>query len=362
MFMVVGKFQSKQPEGFSLIELIVVIAGLGILAGLAIPNFIKYLEFAQVDEAKSLLNAAAAECLQRYRSSPNEWVTHEPDALKSRSLPGNYQYAKDSSGVELKTCPEISIYDPTSETESTNLISLSFTLAGGKVIKQSQFFSDETEQACKSWGNCGGSPQAQYLKQCNLNKQTCEQNLSAELAKGLDKRLGFIAWTGVCSWPADASCGCTKEVWSCDGRAQYSVADFEACLTAKRGAACNAHLNSLKSKTGFTHDTVPNPCDRESWWLNGSEVDRCDYEFEKWKIDNTEGAFSASGCTKTGFKCQVPNVGMKVFENTSVKPSDCEPPPPPPQPPTPTPPAPPTTLPSCLYLFNKCVKTAACNC
>jgi len=40
-------------SGFTLLELIVVIAGLGILAGLAFPNFLKYLEFAQIDEAKS---------------------------------------------------------------------------------------------------------------------------------------------------------------------------------------------------------------------------------------------------------------------------------------------------------------------
>jgi type II secretory pathway pseudopilin PulG len=318
--------------GFTLLELIVVIAGMGILASLAIPNFLKYLEFAQVDEAKSLLNTAAAECLQRYRSSPNEWADYVPETLKSRSLPGSYQYEKDSNNIELKTCPEIAIYDPSSATESTNLISLKLTLAGGKIIKESQFFSDESEQACKSWGNCGGSPQAKYLKQCNLSKQNCEQNLSAEVSKGIDKRLGFMAWTGACIWPADPNCGCTKEVWTCDGRTQFSAPDFEACLTAKRGAACTAHLNSLKAKAGLTYDPLPNACNRETWWLNGSEIDRCDYEYERWKLNDTEGAFTASGCTKTGYKCTVPNVGRKVFENTSVKPDDCNPPvtPPPP--------------------------------
>ena len=47
-------------RGFSLIELIVVLAGLGILSSLATLNVLKYLDYARVDEAKSLLNSAAA--------------------------------------------------------------------------------------------------------------------------------------------------------------------------------------------------------------------------------------------------------------------------------------------------------------
>ena len=49
-------------HGFTLLELIVVLAGLGILSSLAIPNYMKYLDYAKVDEAKALLNSAAADC------------------------------------------------------------------------------------------------------------------------------------------------------------------------------------------------------------------------------------------------------------------------------------------------------------
>jgi prepilin-type N-terminal cleavage/methylation domain-containing protein len=109
----------KNNSAFTLLELIVVLAGLGILAGLAFPNFLKYLEFAQIDEAKSLLNAAASECLQLKRNSSNStsdvWMSDEPEVLKSRKsstngekplLPGKYEY-KDNK----KTCAEVQIHD-----------------------------------------------------------------------------------------------------------------------------------------------------------------------------------------------------------------------------------------------------------
>ena len=38
-----------------------------ILSSLAIPNYMKYLDYAKIDEAKSLLNSVAADCLQGLR-------------------------------------------------------------------------------------------------------------------------------------------------------------------------------------------------------------------------------------------------------------------------------------------------------
>ena len=63
-----------------MIELIVVLAGLGILSSLAIPNIIKYLDYARVDEAKALLNSAAADCLQGLRREGSSRLTKEVDS------------------------------------------------------------------------------------------------------------------------------------------------------------------------------------------------------------------------------------------------------------------------------------------
>ena len=47
--------------GYSLIELVAVIAGLTALAAVATPNVVRFVKEGQVDEAKALLNTAAAQ-------------------------------------------------------------------------------------------------------------------------------------------------------------------------------------------------------------------------------------------------------------------------------------------------------------
>ena len=59
--------KASKNSGFTLLELIVVLAGLGILSSLTIPNYMRYLDYAKVDEAKALLNSTAADCLQKLR-------------------------------------------------------------------------------------------------------------------------------------------------------------------------------------------------------------------------------------------------------------------------------------------------------
>ena len=54
--------------GFSLLELTVVVVVLGILSSVSLPRISSFLAFADIDQAKSLLNSAAADCLQKYRT------------------------------------------------------------------------------------------------------------------------------------------------------------------------------------------------------------------------------------------------------------------------------------------------------
>ena len=56
-------------EGFTLTELIVVIAGLATLASFSIPNIFNAIKLNRVEEAKALMNSYASDCLGQYRIS-----------------------------------------------------------------------------------------------------------------------------------------------------------------------------------------------------------------------------------------------------------------------------------------------------
>ena len=67
----VKNLNQQNLRGFTLLELVVVLAGLSILSSLAIPNIAKIFDFNNIDEAKALLNTAAADCLQKERLESN---------------------------------------------------------------------------------------------------------------------------------------------------------------------------------------------------------------------------------------------------------------------------------------------------
>ena len=60
--------KAKGSEGFSLLEIAVVLAVLSLLSSIAIPNILKIGKDSNLSEAQALLNSAAADCLQSARN------------------------------------------------------------------------------------------------------------------------------------------------------------------------------------------------------------------------------------------------------------------------------------------------------
>lgn len=99
----------KDNKGFSLVELIIVIAIMAVLVGLLAPQYLKYVENSKVStdisnaqEIATAINVAFADDNPSYKSGSN--VTHMPDgkplpALKATGA-GSWHIVIDNNGVK----------------------------------------------------------------------------------------------------------------------------------------------------------------------------------------------------------------------------------------------------------------------
>ena len=258
-------------SGFTLVEAVVVIFILGILTAISGPPILAFISSSRVDEAKSILNTAAAQCIRLKRTNPDTYLQTTPDILKERTLPTGYAFEDNKN-----TCDQTTIYDPTGD-KTTRLLKLSFSIIGDKVIKEAEYYHPDTEAACKSWGNCGGSPEAQAIKQCLTLQTTCEKNLNAQVSSGY-KGGPILGWTGTCSYPPDQRAGCSRETWAFKGTTYNDKKAYEDAVAAALGVVCNAKLKAASANDGRFSDTE---CGIDTWFYQGTEV-------------NTEAAYSAA--------------------------------------------------------------------
>lgn len=75
-------------KGFTLIELMIVVAIIGILAAIAIPAYQNYTKRSHVSEGLSLASGAKA-AVTEYYSSKGEWPTTNTEAGISSTITGN---------------------------------------------------------------------------------------------------------------------------------------------------------------------------------------------------------------------------------------------------------------------------------
>lgn len=94
--------KNTQQQGFTLMELMIVVAVIGILAGIAYPNYSEYVKRGNRSEGQAFLNDVAAR-QERYFAQNNAYITSNNDvaklALKNglASETGKYQLVLSSS-------------------------------------------------------------------------------------------------------------------------------------------------------------------------------------------------------------------------------------------------------------------------
>ena len=90
--------QLKRQQGFTLIEVMIVVLIVGILAAIAYPNYSEYVKRGNRSEGQAFLNDVSAR-QERYFSQNNAYITNDSDVAKlalkngNKSETGKYELA-----------------------------------------------------------------------------------------------------------------------------------------------------------------------------------------------------------------------------------------------------------------------------
>ena len=285
----------KSLEGFSLLELIVVLAGLGILSSLAIPNVLKYLDYARVDEAKALLNSAAADCLQGLRREGTGRLGKSVDEniLSNERLESTgYKF---SDVASTSSCTN-TLITAISSSDQERMPDLGFTIqSDGKLTKIAVDTGDDTSFAAKGWAGknvteAAGLKELMDYNQAIADARTkCIDNFNTWLENVGDN--GTITWddsaeSGCPSTPPlvkSATCtteGCTKEIYALDNQVVGNTQEaYDAAFKAKYDELCSEEVIAKRDANATTPDgevatgeQLNNCGEKRFWFFEGESV------------------------------------------------------------------------------------------
>ena len=353
--------QQKEISGFTLIELVIVIAGLASLTAFSVPMIMNQLKLSKIEEAKALMNAYAADCLGKYRVStdPADFVNNAvPDNLSNERLL-NLGYEIDSNKSK---CSHVAI-KPNKKNEDF-LYAFDFRInSEGKVVKTAIPSNDSRAyKSCQGWagGNCtlDDAQKEKFAREAAIAKAKaiCLSNYQNWLSK--DSTGQSVSWDKLNNT-------CTKKVYAFEGTPVASSDAVDAALQAKYGKACltwrNNKINSKYISAEGKGETKSPECGGAEYWFHSgveftSKVDWTEYDNKIKKQACTNDRSNALSQNKSGKYVYGPSPGpepcgkvvwlcngQELTTLESYKTTSCGAVPPPPPPPPPY--QPPRTVP-----------------
>ena len=351
--MEISKNKKTNNTGFTLVELVVVIAGLAALASFSIPGFLNSMKLNKIEEVKAIMNAYASDCLGKYRIStdPVEFIENAtPDQLDNTKLNTlGYQIDGDKN-----KCSHLAI-KPSNQKEK-DLYAFDFRMSSEGLILKTGTPSDNPNflTSCRGWAG----------KNCGLSEaQKAEFERLAAIAKAKSECISNYN-----KWLSDGSSGenrtwdeteetCTRAVFAFEGIPVNSAEAVEKALEAKYGRACVEWRISKKntiSPNGAPETKDPECGGVKYWFHSGNEFttqadwteydnkikeqacikDRSDALSNKKRGKYTYGPIPGPDpCGKLVWLCD----GAEYNSETDYKTTSCgtppAPPPPPPRPP-----------------------------
>jgi len=268
--MEISKNKNTNNTGFTLVELVVVIAGLAALASFSIPGFLNSMKLNKIEEVKAIMNAYASDCLGKYRIStdPVEFIENAtPDQLDNTKLNTlGYQIDGDKN-----KCSHLAI-KPSNQKEK-DLYAFDFRMSSEGLILKTGTPSDNPNflTSCRGWAG----------KNCGLSEaQKAEFERLAAIAKAKSECISNYN-----KWLSDGSSGenrtwdeteetCTRAVFAFEGIPVNSAEAVEKALEAKYGRACVEWRISKKntiSPNGAPETKDPECGGVKYWFHSGNE-------------------------------------------------------------------------------------------
>ena len=338
-------FTSYAEKGFSLIELVAAVTVLGILSSLAIPRIGDIISSTKIDEAKALLNSAAADCLQKSRLNDKNKETIDESIISNQRL--------SSIGFKIdkaNNADKCSYFQLVPLNGDDNIrFPIGFSVTEGILSKFSNPTSTDkgSIKSCERWGgvNCRQDERLKKLVEWKNGianaKKACETRYSKWLTERNTQPMQYTRWNpnansgcptrppadGSTSYQTDPTCtpnGCNRVVYGLDGKfVGFAREDYDRALEAKYGKACTAWVAN-KKLANYTNNPQNKPeelkeCGSQKFWFyKGIDVGTQE-EFNKRICgDNLETEKLTSG------KRAVQGCGSKIyyFCNNKIKESE----------------------------------------